>query len=204
MLSRAERVKEFAKILSSSRYNASVSQEYMAAELGVSRQTIRNWESGVSFPNAFQITEWFRALNLSSAPYIIDFENCEIRKDDSLTKEEKLELSFRNTTNALTINKKRKLLYVITGTYQGDPDAIIELCVAHAHLPMQFRFSLANQVYETYKLCEQAGLLRDTEYIMPDISVLEKAITAGREAAVKGEHGYYYKDNVKFDNINED
>lgn len=195
IMNRADRVKEFAKIFTKSRATAGVSQDYIAAELGVTRKTIQNWESGSSSPNAFQLTEWFRALNLNPTPYLFEFFNSEIRQDDSLSKEEKLEQSFEQSMSSLSVEQKRKLLYIITGTYQGDPNAIIELCIAHAHLPMQFRFSLANQVYETYKLCEQAGLLRDDDYIMPNVSILENAIDAGRIAAIEGKHGYHYKES---------
>lgn len=193
-MSRADRVKNFSKIFSESRYEANVSQSYMAAELGVSRTTIQNWESGISAPNAFQLTEWFRALNLNPTPYLFDYLNGEIRQDKSLSDEEKLEKSFERIIGELTIQQKRCIAYILTGTYKGDPYAMLQLFVAHAHLPMNFRFSIANQICEAYKMCEQAGMLIDTEYVMPDLSVLEKAIDAGRNAAIKGEHGYHYED----------
>lgn len=203
MDSRAERVKNFAKIFSESRYHAGVSQEYMAAELGVSRKTIQNWENGISFPNFFQQTEWFRALKLNQTPYLFKYLNSDLRKDTNASKEEKLEESFEKIMGELTVSQKRCIIYLLTGTYQGDPYALIQLFVAHAHLPMQYRFSIANQICETYKLCEQANMLRDTEYVLPDIEILEKAITAGREAAIKGEHGYQYKENNSFNNVND-
>lgn len=197
-MERAERVKRFAEIFVTSRYDAGKSQEYMAAELGVSRHTICNWESGASSPNAFQLTEWFRALNLNPTPYLFDYLNSEIRTDPSISKEEKLEKSFDRIADELTVSQKRCVTYLLTGTYRGDPYAMLQLFVAHAHLPMQYRFSIANQICETYKLCEKAGMLRDTEYILPDIEILEKAIEAGREAAIRGEHTYSY--NKKVDN----
>lgn len=195
MISRAERVKEFAKIFSDSRYKAGVSQEYMAAELGVSRKTIQNWESGTSFPNVFQLYEWFRALNLSPNPYLFEYLNSEIRQDTTLTDEEKLEASFKRICDELTISQKRDILYLLTGTYQGDPYAMLQLFVAHAHLPIQQRFFIANQIAETYKMCEMVGNLKDTEYILPDMDCLNRAINAGREAAIRGDDGYILRDD---------
>lgn len=190
MESRAERVKNFSNIFAESRHDRGVSQEYMAAELGVSRKTIQNWESGISFPNSFQVSEWFRVIGLSKTPYEYKYLNSEIRNNPNLTDEEKLELSFDNIMKELTIVQKRDILYLLTGTYQGDPHSLLQLFVAHAHLPMAYRFSIANQICETYKLCEHANMLRDTDYILPDIECLEKAIQAGRDAAIRGEDSY--------------
>lgn len=190
MESRAERVNNFSRIFSESRYDAGKSQEYMAAELGVSRKTIQNWESGVSSPSYFQMLEWFRALNLSEVPYIHKYKNSEIINNDSLTKEEKLEKSFDATMKELNVAQKRAIIYLLKGTYQGDPYSLLQLFVAHAHLPMQHRFFIATQISETYKMCEMIGNLRDTKYILPDMEVLDKAINAGREAAVKGFESY--------------
>lgn len=193
MNSRADRVSDFAKIFSESRADAGVSQDWLAAELGVSRKTINNWETGVSAPNYFQQLEWFRALKLSQTPYLYKYVNSEIRSDKNLSKEEKLEQSFDKIIGELTIEQKRCITYLLTGTYQGDPYSLIQLFVAHAHLPMLQRFSIANQIYETYKVCEESNQLKDTEYIMPDLETLAKAIEAGREAAIKGERGYIMK-----------
>lgn len=193
-MSRADRVKNFAKIFSESRADAGVSQEWLAAELGVTRRTINNWETGISAPNYFQQLEWFRALKLSQTPYLYKYVNSDIRNDKSLSNEDKFEQSFDRIINELTIEQKRCITYLLTGTYQGDPYALIQLFVAHAHLPMLQRFSIANQIYETYKVCEESGQLKDTEYILPDLETLTKAIEAGREAAIKGEHGYIMKD----------
>lgn len=193
MESRAERVKNFSKIFSESRADAGVSQDWLAAELGVSRKTIQNWENGTSMPNYFQQLEWFRALKLNQTPYLYKYVNHEIRNNENMSKEEKFDISFESLMKDLNISQKRCITYLLTGTYQGDPYALLQLFVAHAHLPMAYRFSIANQILETYKLCNHANMLQDTEYILPDINVLEEAISAGRTAAINGESGYSIK-----------
>lgn len=188
-MNRADRVEEFAQIFAKSRNDVGMSQNKLAAELGVSRSTIQNWETGVSFPDLFQTFEWFRALGLNPTPYLFEYLNNENRSSNA-TKEEKLDESFSNICNELTTNQKRCILYLLTGTYQGDPYAMLQLFVAHAHLPIQQRFFIANQISETYKMCDMVGNLRDTDYILPDLNILDKAIQAGREAAIKGVDGY--------------
>ena len=63
------RKKRFAEIWWKSRADAGMTQERLAVELGVSRKTIQNWESGATSPSLYQGTEWFRALGLNPLPY---------------------------------------------------------------------------------------------------------------------------------------
>lgn len=190
MSSRAERVEQFARIFSESRYKSGVSQDWLAKELSVSRRTIQNWESGVSFPNVFQMFEWFRALNLNPTPFLFEYLNNEVRTDKHMSKEEKLEISFNNICDELTVQQKRCIVYLLTGTF-GDPYAMMQLFVAHAHLPMQQRFFIAKQIVETYQMCEIVGNLKETEYILPDMDSLLKAIEAGKNAAIRGDDNYF-------------
>ena len=71
--SKSERNKRFAKIWSLSRSDAGKTQEYMASGLGVSKKTIQNWEKGVSAPDLYEGSEWFRVLGSNPMPYYLAF-----------------------------------------------------------------------------------------------------------------------------------
>lgn len=73
-MDRASKVKRFAEIWMRSRAEAGITQETMAMELGVSKKTIQNWERGLSFPNAFQIFEWFEVLGKNPIPYMLAYQ----------------------------------------------------------------------------------------------------------------------------------
>ena len=73
-MDRASKAKRFAEIRLRSRAEAGITQEAMAMELGVSKKTIQNWERGLSFPNAFQIFEWFEVLGKNPIPYMLAYQ----------------------------------------------------------------------------------------------------------------------------------
>ena len=71
--SRIDRITRFSKIWWQSRADAEKSQEFMALGLGVSKKTVQNWEKGISAPDLFQGSEWFRILGLNPLPYYLAF-----------------------------------------------------------------------------------------------------------------------------------
>ena len=71
--SKSDRNKRFARIWSLSRSDAGKTQEFMAAGLGVSKKTIQNWEKGVSAPDLYEGSEWFRVLGSNPMPYYLAF-----------------------------------------------------------------------------------------------------------------------------------
>jgi len=74
-MDRASKAKRFAEIWLRSRAEAGYSQEKMAMELGVSKKTIQNWEKGLSFPNVFQVFEWFEILNMNPIIYFLAYQH---------------------------------------------------------------------------------------------------------------------------------
>ncbi|MDD6038052.1 MAG: helix-turn-helix transcriptional regulator [bacterium] len=183
--------KRMAKLLSEARYKVGVSQEQMAMALRVSKNTIYNFEKGTSTPDLFQFMAWYETLGLNPTSYILQYMNpYEFDGLSAEASEEQIQESLNTLLNELTPHQKRCVLYLLFGSYQGDPYAMLQLFVAHAHLPMHYRFSIANTILETYKMCEKCGDLKDTSHVMPDIETLEKAVRQGREAAINGKDGY--------------
>ena len=68
-----DRERQFAKIWADSRVDAGKTQDYMAKGLGVSKKTIQNWENGVTAPDFFMGSEWFRVLGINPLPYYLSF-----------------------------------------------------------------------------------------------------------------------------------
>ena len=83
--SRIDRITRFSKIWWQSRADAEKSQEFMALGLGVSKKTVQNWEKGISAPDLFQGSEWFRILGLNPLPYYLAFLFPELFGDISPT-----------------------------------------------------------------------------------------------------------------------
>lgn len=185
--------KRLATLLIQTRATGGRSQEDMALELGVSRNTISNWEKGTSRPDMLQFKNWFEILGMNPIPYVLQFfypdkyEGAKHKAPDDLIEE-----AVDGLLKSLSIDAQRDILYLLYGI-KGDPFAMLQLFVTHSHLPMHYRYSIANHILATYQLCSENNTLVDLDKIMPDIDHLEKAIEAGKRAAIKGNDSYNIK-----------
>lgn len=106
--SRIERAKRFAKVWWKSRDDVGKSQEFMALSMGVSKKTIQNWEKGLSSPNLFQATEWFRVLGLNPIKYYMEFLYPNFFDKTSLDNESELN---EKLNNLIKISSAKENLY---------------------------------------------------------------------------------------------
>lgn len=190
MEDRFERIKQFSLMHSQVRTKLGKSQEYMAAELHVSKKTIQNWEKGISSPSFFQSLEWFRVLNVNPFPYYLRilFPD-ELFIKDKLD-ESKIEEAFVALAENLSINTKRALLYLFYGEHGSSPNAVIQLLLAHLHLPMKDRIAPATIVSNMYDMEKELGNIVCPENIQPDMNTLNYAIHKGKTSAMKNEKSY--------------
>lgn len=188
---RTSRVKQVAEMFSKSRYDAKKSQEFMSLELGVSKKTIANWESGVSSPSMFQFAEWFRALNLNPFPYLLNmlfpkrFESINAKSTD-----EEVEAAFRSLCEQMPVADKRALLFIYTGKHGSSAYSLIQLLLAHLHTPLKTRLTQADAIQNEFELHKEAGTLICQGDIMPDTDNLTKARKYARIAFMRKEYGY--------------
>ncbi len=117
-----------------SRCKANKSQEWMALELGVSRKTIQNWESGASIPSFFDSLEWFHVLNINPFPYFLEFVYPDtvkgVKPEDS---DDRIEDAFDSLIGNLSVQDKRALLYLYYGEHGSSPYSVLQLMLAHLH-----------------------------------------------------------------------
>lgn len=189
--SRLEKVKKLADMHYRAREKAGRSQEYMALELGVSKKTVQNWEKGISIPDLFQSTEWFRILNTNPLPYYLEFispyKSNKIIKE---TDEDNVNETFRALCDELPIDAKRAILYLFYGHHGSSPFAIVQLILAYLHTPLKIRMTsaaLISQLYETEKELDSIICKDD---ILPNLEELNDSIRRARVAVMHKEYGY--------------
>lgn len=175
----------------SARVKAKRSQEYMALELGVAKKTVQNWEKGVSSPSFFQSLEWFRVLNTNPFPYYMDVlypdKIAGVKASDS---DEKIEEAFDSLIQNISINDKRALLYLYYGKHGSSPHSVIQLILAHLHLPMSLRINDACNVDTNYKIAKELDLLVCPDNIQPDLSDFKRSILLAIEASKDNRDSY--------------
>ena len=189
--SKAERIKRFARIWALSRGNAGKSQEFMANGLGVSKKTIQNWEKGVSSPDLFSGSEWFRVLGVNPLPYYLAFlypdlfDGISPECNDEVI-EEAIELLVKNST----AQEKRQLLYLMAGRHGSSWYSLLQLFCAHCHTSMRSRVNAARMIVDNYDMDEETDNLVCPSNVRPDMEMLRRSIEDGKNAVMTGAQGY--------------
>lgn len=185
---------KFANMWTRSRTDANKSQDYMAKALGVSRQTIQNWEKGLGCPNQMMGFKWFDVLGLQPLPYYLQLfhpamDGISVNSDDDQIKEALIKCIEDSTPD-----QRRKLLYLFYGDHGSSPSGIIELMTAHLHTPLRDRITIANTVLASYDLAEALDELVQPDHIRPNTTLLKDSLLNALKAVKNKNHSYM---NVK-------
>ena len=186
-----ERDYDSSNIWRKSRYDARVSQEYMANYVGVSRKTVQNWESGVSAPDFNEGTKWFEGIGINPLPYFLSYLYPEsLENVTASSSDEDVDKAIRTIMDSLPIEGKRELLYLFFGGHGSSSRAVLDLLTAHLHLPMKDRIAYATSMENNFEISKATGQLVCEDNIMPNMENVHKAITAAKEAVKAGNSGY--------------
>lgn len=188
--SRIERAKRFAKVWWKSRDDVGKSQEFMALSMGVSKKTIQNWEKGLSSPNLFQTTEWFRVLGLNPIKYYMEFLYPNFFDKTSLDNESELNEKLNNLIKISSAKEKKELIYIMSGTHGSSWPALLQLFAMYCQISLQSRVIVAKIVLENYEMEEKMGRLVNSDKIKPDLELLKSAISICKAATKNGYYGY--------------
>lgn len=188
----AEKRKErFARIWASSRAEAGKTQEYMAKGLGVSAKTIQNWENGVTAPDLFMGSEWFRVLDVNPLPYYLSFlfpglfEGISPGNDDEV-----IDQALMALMKNMTAIEKRELLFLMAGRHGSSWYSLFQMVTAHCHTDMRARVNVARNILDNYEMEAATGQLVCEENVKPDIQMLRNAVEEGKRAVMAGNSGY--------------
>ena len=189
--SRMERVSRFSKIWWKSRADAEKSQEFMALGLGVSKKTVQNWEKGISAPDLFQGSEWFRILELNPLHYYLAFLFPDLFGEISPnTPDEEVDLALHHLIDQATPIEKRQLLFLMAGKHGSSWYALLQMFTAHCHTSMQCRVATARIVLDNYEMQQETNELVCTDNVAPNLDILRNAIESGKSAAQQKRPGY--------------
>lgn len=186
MEERIERAIEFANMHKNARLKAGKSQEFMALNLGVTKKTVSNWEKGLSSPSYFQSLEWFRCLNMNPFPEYLKYT---FPKPDHIT-EMDMDLVLDKIINVLPASSKLALLYLFIGEHGASPSAIINMILAHLHCPVKVRLAQATLIAHDYEIEKGLDSLICKDDIMPDMDMLNLAISKAMNSTLNHEFGY--------------
>lgn len=171
-----------AEALRATRNEAGKSQEYMAFELGVTRRTILNWESGTSEPSVTQAIRWFQLVHKNPIPYLLQITYPEMDKISSDDDDARILAALMQLINELPAEGVRQLMYLFFGNHGSSPRAVLQMITAHLQTPMKDRIAHGQLVATNYELAQKTATLANPNHIQPDLDCLLAAIEAAKNA----------------------
>lgn len=191
MEERIDRVQRLARVWWQSRADGRRSQEYMALALGISKKTVQNWEKGISSPDLFQGTEWFRVLGLNPLHYYMRFLYPDIAEEaETETITRRTADSLHSLIDSMTSGEQKELLYILTGAHGSSKRALLELMTAYCHISLSSRVSVARQILDQYQMAGANDALVCPDSKKPSVPVLEEAVEAAKQAVCEGNTQY--------------
>lgn len=168
--------------LRTTRYESKKSQEYMALELGVTRRTIMNWENGISEPTVSQAIAWFKLIDKSPIPYLLQITYPEIDKISYRDEDARILTSLIQIINGLPAEGIRQLMYLFFGNHGSSPRAVLQMITAHLQTPMKDRIAHGQLTATNYEIAKRTDTLAQPDHIQPDLEYLNIAIEKAKEA----------------------
>lgn len=190
MASREQKIKKFAELLLRTRYEGRLTQEQMADSLGVSKRTIENWENGRSIPNFIQCVEWFENSGINPFASMIRYFYPDDSKVTDNSSIDELNSALRKSVVIMSREDKLALFYLIYGNHGSSYKAVLQLLMAHLHIPLKDRIASAALTAQTYEMEKQLGNLIEPELALPNDEILANAIEEAKKATVAGFNGY--------------
>ena len=174
-----------AKALEMARMRSGLSQQKLAARMGVNRGTVANWEQGLAAISLPMAMRWFTCCGVSVARYM-----------DACIHPGLLE----HLEDDLSSMEKRKilidaLLYMRYGDHGSDHIGVLTEILANLHTPLKDRVSVCRMVSGSYEIAQATGTDPDPNGTAPKMEILYQAQDAGTEAAMKSNDSYTVNPN---------
>ena len=185
-----------AKALEIARMRSGLSQQKLAARMGVNRGTIANWEQGLAAISLPMAMRWFTCCGVSAARYIdacIHPGLLEHLEDDfpGLEKRQIL-IDAMMECSSYEIDA---LLYILYGDHGSDHIGVLTEILANLHTPLKDRVAVCRMVSGNYEMAQATGTDPDPNGTAPKMEILYQAQYAGTEAAMKSNDSYTVNPN---------
>lgn len=166
------------------------SQEYMSLELEVARKTVQNWEKGVSEPTIGQAVCWFKAIDVSPIPYLIQVVHSDMDGISAADNINKLKSSLHQLIDEIPEEGIRQLLYLFFGNHGSSPRAVLNMVTAHLQTPMKDRVVHGHIILKNYEIAKKKGTITSARHVQPNQKLFELALAKGEEAEINNAKAY--------------
>lgn len=185
-----------AKALEIARMRSGLSQQKLAAKMGVNRGTIANWEQGLAAISLSMAMRWFTCCGVSVARYM---DACihpglleHLEDDPSDLEKRRILIDAMMECSSYEIDA---LLYIRYGDHGSDHIGVLTEILANLHTPLKDRVAVCRMVSGSYEMAQATGTDPDPNGTAPKMEILYQAQDAGTEAAMKSNDSYTVNPN---------
>ena len=185
-----------AKALEIARIRSGLSQQKLAAKMGVNRGTIANWEQGLAAISLPMAMRWFTCCGVSVARYM---DACihpglleHLEDDPSDMEKRRILIDAMMECSSYEIDA---LLYIRYGDHGSDHIGVLTEILANLHTPLKDRVAVCRMVSGSYEMAQATGTDPDPNGTAPKMEILYQAQDAGTEAAMKSNDSYTVNPN---------
>ena len=185
-----------AKALEMARTRSGLSQQKLAARMGVNRGTIANWEQGLAAISLPMAMRWFTCCGVSVARYMdacIHPGLLEHLEDDLSDLEKRKALI--DAIMECSSYEIDALLYIRYGDHGSDRIGVLTEILANLHTPLKDKVAVCRMVSGSYEMAQATGTDPDPNGTAPKMEILYQAQDAGTEAAMKSNDSYTVNPN---------
>lgn len=185
-----------AKALEMARMRSGLSQQKLAARMGVNRGTIANWEQGLAAISLPMAMRWFTCCGVSAARYMdaCIYPGLLEHLEDDLSNMEKRQILI-DAMMECSSYEIDALLYIRYGDHGSDHMGVLTEILANLHTPLKDRVSVCRMVSGNYEIAQATGTDPDPNGTAPKMGILYQAQDAGIEAAMKSNDSYTVNPN---------
>lgn len=185
-----------AKALEIARMRSGLSQQKLAARMGVNRDTIANWEQGLAAISLPMAMRWFTCCGVSVARYMDACIHPGLLEhlEDGLSDLEKRRILI-DAMMECSSYEIDALLYIRYGDHGSDHIGVLTEILANLHTPLKDRVSVCRMVSGSYEMAQATGTDPDPNGTAPKMEILYQAQDAGTEAAMKSNDSYTVNPN---------
>lgn len=185
-----------SKALEMARMRSGLSQQKLAAQMGVNRGTIANWEQGLAAISLPMAMRWFTCCGVSVARYMDACIHPGLLEhlEDNLSGMEKRKILI-DAIMECSSYEIDALLYMRYGDHGSDHIGVLTEVLANLHTPLKDRVSVCRMVSGNYEIAQATGTDPDPNGTAPKMEILYQAQDAGTEAAMKSNDSYTVNPN---------
>lgn len=191
-----ENLARTAKALETARMRSGLSQQKLAARMGVNRGTIANWEQGLAAISLPMAMRWFTCCGVSAARYMDACTHPGLLEhlEDGLSDMKKRQILI-DAMMECSSYEIDALLYIWYGDHGSDHIGVLTEILANLHTPLKDRVTVCRMVSGNYEIAQATGTDPDPNGTAPKMEILYQAQDAGIEAAMKSNDSYTVNPN---------